>query len=555
LYIEKDAALERRFQPVMVGEPSLPATIAILRGLKERYEGHHKVRIQDAAIVAAATLSKRYISDRFLPDKAIDLIDEAASRLRMEIDSVPAVIDDIERRIVQLEIEREALKKEKGDVARKRFAVIKENLADLGEERGRLRARWENEKKAIQQIADLGQRLEDARNEAVRAEKEGNLTRAAELRYGTLGDLEKEMAASREELAALQEEGSLLREEIDAEDVAAIVAHWTGVPVSRMLEGEVEKLLKMEERLHRRVVGQDQAVETVAAAIRRSRAGLSDPDRPVGSFLFLGPTGVGKTELVRSLADFLFDDESALVRLDMSEYMESHSVARLLGAPPGYVGYEEGGQLTEAVRRRPYAVVLFDEIEKAHPDVFNALLQILDDGRLTDGKGRVVNFQNTLVVLTSNLGSDLIQEAGGALNEDVTAAIMERLRQRFRPEFLNRLDDIIMFHPLEREHLEKIVNIQFQRLRRLLADRGIDAELSPAARAHLAAVGFDPVYGARPLKRVLSKQVADPLALEILGGRVASGQSVLVDVEGGKLVFRPREAVVEGASEETVVQS
>ncbi len=555
LYIEKDAALERRFQPVLVGEPSLPATIAILRGLKERYEVHHKVRIQDAAIVAAATLSKRYISDRFLPDKAIDLIDEAASRLRMEIDSVPVVIDDIQRRIVQLEIEREALKKEKSDVARKRFAAIKETLANLGEERGRLRARWENEKKAIQKIADLGQQLEDARSEAVRAEKEGNLARAAELRYGTLGDLEKEMTVSREELAALQKRGSLLREEIDAEDVAAIVAHWTGVPVSRMLEGEVTKLLKMEERLHRRVVGQDQAVETVAAAIRRSRAGLSDPDRPVGSFLFLGPTGVGKTELVRALADFLFDDESALIRLDMSEYMERHAVARLLGAPPGYVGYEEGGQLTEAVRRRPYAVVLFDEIEKAHPDVFNVLLQILDDGRLTDGKGRVVNFRNTLVVLTSNLGSDLIQEAGGILDDGVSTAIMERLRQRFRPEFLNRLDDIIMFHPLAREHLEEIVQIQFQRLRRLLADKGMDAELSPAARAHLAAVGFDPVYGARPLKRVLSRAVADPLALEILEGRVSCGQTVLVDVEGDKLVFRPRAAAVEDTGEATMVQS
>jgi ATP-dependent Clp protease ATP-binding subunit ClpB len=418
-----------------------------------------------------------------------------------------------------------------------------------------LRARWENEKKVIQHLADLGQQLEDARNEAVRAEKEGNLARAAELRYGTLGELTKEMAVSRHELAALQAQGSLLREEIDAEDVAAIIAHWTGVPVSRMLEGEVEKLLKMEDRLHRRVVGQDQAVAAVAAAVRRSRAGLSDPDRPLGSFLFLGPTGVGKTELARSLAEFLFDDESALVRLDMSEYMERHTVARLMGAPPGYVGYEEGGQLTEAVRRRPYAVVLFDEIEKAHPDVFNALLQILDDGRLTDGKGRAVNFQNTLVILTSNLGSDLIQEAGGALDEEVTEAIMDRLRHRFRPEFLNRLDDTIMFHPLEREHLEKIVHIQFQRLRRRLTAQGMDADLSPAARAHLAAVGFDPVYGARPLKRVLSKEVADPLALEILEGRVAGGQLVLVDVEGDKLVFRPREAAGEGAPCATMVQS
>jgi ATP-dependent Clp protease ATP-binding subunit ClpB len=554
-HIEKDAALERRFQPVMVGEPTVEDAIAILRGLKERYELHHRVRIQDAAIVAAATLSKRYITDRFLPDKAIDLIDEAASRLRMEIDSVPAVIDDIQRRMVKMEIEREALKKEKDAAARKRLGVIKEELADLGEERARLRTRWENEKQIIQRIAGLGEQIEAARSEAARAEKDGNLSRAAELRYGTLGELEAGMKASQEELAGLQAGGALLSEEVDAEDVAQVVGRWTGVPVSRLMEGEVEKLLKMEERLHARVIGQDKAVEAVASAVRRSRSGLSDPARPVGSFLFLGPTGVGKTELVRALAEFLFVDEQAMVRLDMSEYMERHAVARLLGAPPGYVGYEEGGQLTEAVRRRPWSVVLFDEIEKAHPDVFNALLQILDDGRLTDGQGRTVDFRNTLVVMTSNLGSDLIQEAGGRLDEPVREAIMDRLRHSFRPEFLNRLDDIIMFHPLRAEHLERIVEIQFQRLRGLLAARGIDAELTAAARSYLAEVGFDPVYGARPLKRALGKEVADFLAREILEGRLQEGDRVKVDRQGDRMVFLPAPALPEGEEDTGVVHS
>jgi ATP-dependent Clp protease ATP-binding subunit ClpB len=554
-YIEKDAALERRFQPVMVSEPSVEDAIAILRGLKERYELHHRVRIQDAAIVAAATLSKRYITDRFLPDKAIDLIDEAASRLRMEIDSVPVVIDDIQRRMMKMEIEREALKKEKDAAARKRLAVIKEELADLGEERARLRTRWENEKGIIQRIAGLGEQLESTRSEAARAEKDGNLARAAELLYGTLGKLEEEMKTSQEELAALQKDGALLSEEVDAEDVASVVGRWTGVPVSRLVEGEVEKLLKMEERLHERVIGQHPAVQAVSAAVRRSRSGLSDPERPVGSFLFLGPTGVGKTELVRALGELLFADEQAIVRLDMSEYMERHAVARLIGAPPGYVGYEEGGQLTEAVRRRPWSVVLFDEIEKAHPDVFNSLLQILDDGRLTDGQGRTVDFHNTLVVMTSNLGSDLIQEAGGKLDEGVHEAIMDRLRHSFRPEFLNRLDDIIMFHPLLPEHLERIVDIQFRRLQGLLAARGVHADLSPAARAHLAEVGFDPVYGARPLKRAMGKEVADLMARELLEGRIQEGDRVTVDHQDGHMVFLPGAADQDSSEEPGMVQS
>ncbi|MFQ5669030.1 MAG: ATP-dependent chaperone ClpB [Acidobacteriota bacterium] len=538
-HIEKDAALERRFQPIQVGEPTVEDTIAILRGLKERYEVHHKVRIQDAAIVAAATLSRRYIADRFLPDKAIDLIDEAASRLRVEIDSVPAEIDTIERRIIQLQIEKEALKKEKDAVSRRRLGELQAELADLSEERGRLRARWENEKSIITRIGELGGRIEAARAEAARAEKEGNLARAAELRYGTIGEMERELAAATSELSRLQEKGALLREEVEAEDVARIVSKWTGIPVNRMLEGEVEKLLHMEERLHRRLVGQEEAVKAVASAVRRSRAGLDDPNRPIGSFLFLGPTGVGKTELVRALAEFLFDDEQAMVRLDMSEYMEKHAVARLLGAPPGYVGFEAGGQLTEAVRRRPYAVILFDEIEKAHPDVFNTLLQILDDGRLTDGKGRTVSFENALIVLTSNLGSDLIQEAGGCVDGAVREGIMARLRAAFRPEFLNRLDDVILFHALSEENLRAIVEIQFSRLQRLLAGRQIQAELTAPARDHIARVGHDPVYGARPLKRILKRQVADTLACEILEGRIQAGDRVRVDLRDGRLICEP----------------
>ena len=555
-HIEKDAAFERRFQPVMVGEPSVEDTIGILRGLKERYEVYHGVRIQDAAIVAAATLSRRYIADRFLPDKAIDLIDEAASSLRMEIDSVPAVIDEMNRRAVQLEIEREALRKEKDATSKRRIEEIKAELADLNEERSRLHARWENEKKIITCIGRLTGRIEETRAEATRAEKESNLGRVAELRYGTIGDLEKELAGATAQLEELQSQGSLLREEVEAEDIARVVSIWTGVPVSKMLEGEVEKLLEMERRLHGRVIGQDEAVGAVSDAVRRSRAGLGDPQRPIGSFLFLGPTGVGKTELVRALAEFLFDDEQAMVRLDMSEYMEKHAVARLIGAPPGYVGYEEGGQLTEAVRRRPYSVVLLDEIEKAHPDVFNALLQILDDGRLTDGKGRVVHFENTVVVMTSNLGGDLIQEAGGQVTDRVKEQVLARLHTAFRPEFLNRLDDVIVFHALDPGHIEKIVDIQFSRFRERLLSMEIDAELSPAARSLLAEAGFDPVYGARPLKRVFQRRLGDALAREMLEGRLKAGDRLGIDVENGRLAFRvPRTTDALGIGEDMVVES
>ncbi|MFQ5720405.1 MAG: ATP-dependent chaperone ClpB [Acidobacteriota bacterium] len=539
-YIEKDAALERRFAPVMVEEPGVEDAIAILRGLKERYEVHHRVRIQDAAIVAAATLARRYIADRFLPDSAIDLIDEAASRLRMEIDSVPAVLDDIQRQLTQLEIEREALRREKDAMSRQRLAEIETELADRGEERNRLAARWENEKKVITEIGDITREIEAARAEASRAEKDADLARAAELRYGTIRDLTHRLELATQRLEELQKDGALLREEVEPEDIAGVVSRWTGVPVSRMLEGEVEKLLKMEERLHRSVVGQDRAIAAVASAVRRSRAGLSDPARPIGSFLFLGPTGVGKTELVRGLARFLFDDEKAMVRLDMSEYMEKHSVARLIGAPPGYVGHEEGGQLTEAVRRRPYSVILFDEIEKAHPDVFNALLQILDDGRLTDGQGRVVHFENSLVVMTSNAGGAILQDAGGDVTPEVEKAVLAHLRTSFRPEFLNRLDDIIVFHALEPAHLQAIVDIQFARLARRLADRQIHAELSGAARRRIAEMGFDPVYGARPLKRVLQREVADALARQMLDGHLAPGARLLVDVEDDRFVFRDR---------------
>jgi ATP-dependent Clp protease ATP-binding subunit ClpB len=526
-YIEKDAALERRFQQVYVGEPSVEDTIAILRGLKERYEVHHGVRIQDAALVAAAILSDRYISGRQLPDKAIDLVDESASRLRIEIDSMPFEIDVVERRIRQLEIEKAALAKETDAQSKQRLAALDEELAGLAEERDAMVAHWQNEKDAISEIRELKERLEQARTDAEKAEREGNLELAAQLRYGTMRDIEHEIDEKTARLNELQSEQQMLKEEVDEEDIAEIVSKWTGVPVSRLMEGEMAKLVRMEDVLHARVVGQDEAVTVVANAIRRSRAGLSDPNRPIGSFLFLGPTGVGKTELARTLADFLFDDERAMVRIDMSEYQEKHNVSRLVGAPPGYVGYEEGGQLTEAVRRRPYAVVLLDEIEKAHPDVFNVLLQLMDDGRLTDGQGRTVNFTNTVLIMTSNLG-------GGA-DEPV---VMNAVRSNFKPEFLNRIDEIVFFHRLDERHLEHIVKIQVEQLRKRLADRNLGLELTEGALAHIAKVGYDPDFGARPLKRVLQKEVADPVALALLKGDYHDGDVVMVDATSdGSLTF------------------
>jgi len=526
-YVEKDAALERRFQQVYVGEPSVEDTVGILRGLKERYEVHHGVRIQDAALVAAAVLSHRYIPSRQLPDKAIDLIDEAASRLRIEIDSMPFEIDVVERRIRQLEIEKAALAKETDDQSAARLAGIEEELATLGEERNAMVAHWQNEKDAITEIRELKERLENARNDAEKAEREGNLEQAAALRYGTMRDLDAEIVQKTERLNDLQSDQQMLKEEVDEEDVAEIVAKWTGIPVSRLMEGEMSKLVRMEEVLHARVIGQDDAVSAVANAIRRSRAGLSDPNRPIGSFLFLGPTGVGKTELARTLADFLFDDEKAMVRIDMSEYMEKHSVSRLVGAPPGYVGYDEGGQLTEAVRRRPYAVVLLDEVEKAHPDVFNVLLQLLDDGRLTDGQGRTVDFTNTVLIMTSNLG-------GGA-EESV---VMGVVRNHFKPEFLNRIDEIVVFHRLGEGHIERIVEIQVEQLRERLAERNLGLEITDAALAHIASVGYDPDFGARPLKRVIQREVSDPVALALLKGEYTDGDIVVVDASSdGELTF------------------
>jgi ATP-dependent Clp protease ATP-binding subunit ClpB len=521
-HVEKDPALERRFQQVFVDEPSPEGALAILRGLKERYENHHGVRIQDSALVAAAQLSHRYITGRKLPDKAIDLVDEAAARLRIEIDSMPFEIDVVERRMRQLEIEKAALDRDTDASARDRLQVIGEELATLSEERNRLRAQWLTEKTQIESIRELKKRLEDDRGEADRAEREGNLARAAELRYGTMRDLERRIADESERLNEQQGDHPLLKEEVDAEDVAEIVAKWTGIPVSRLMEGEMAKLVRMEDVLHERVVGQDEAVRAVANAIRRSRAGLSDPDRPIGSFLFLGPTGVGKTELARTLADFLFDDATAMVRIDMSEYMEKHTVSRLIGAPPGYVGYEEGGQLTEAVRRRPYAVVLLDEIEKAHPDVFNVLLQLMDDGRLTDGQGRTVDFRNVVLIMTSNLGS------GGS--EEV---VLKAVREHFKPEFLNRVDEIVVFHRLGRDHLARIVDIQLAAVQQRLAERGITLTLTDGARQHVADAGYDPDYGARPLKRVIQREVADPLALLLLQGEFGTGDVVEVDVATG----------------------
>jgi len=535
-HIEKDAALERRFQPVFVDEPDVADTIAILRGLKERYEVHHGVRIADSAIVAAATLSERYIADRFLPDKAIDLIDEAASRLKIEIDSMPTEIDEVERRVQQLEIEREALKKEKDEASKERLAAIESELEELRESSAEMKARWQEEKSAIVALKEAKVALEEANRDAERAEREADLERAAKLRYGEIPELEKRVAEQEARLAELHAEGSaMLTEEVTEEDVAEVVAKWTGIPVSRLMEGEVEKLIHMEERLHERVIGQDEAIAAVSNALRRSRAGLSDPHRPIGSFLFLGPTGVGKTELARALAEFMFDSEQAMVRLDMSEYMEKHTVARLIGAPPGYVGYEEGGQLTEAVRRRPYAVILLDEIEKAHPDVFNTLLQIMDDGRLTDGQGRTVSFTNTVLIMTSNVGSAEI--VGEQVDEAIRERIEEVLAVTFKPEFLNRIDDTVIFHRLSKEDIGRIVDLQVEQLIGRVRERGVEIELTDEARTLLANLGYDPTYGARPLKRTIQKQLVDKLALKILEGEFREGDVVQVDAEGGELVF------------------
>jgi ATP-dependent Clp protease ATP-binding subunit ClpB len=535
-YIERDAAFERRFQPVQVGEPSAEDTIAILRGLKERYEVHHGVRIQDSALIAAALLSQRYIADRFLPDKAIDLIDEAASRLRIEIDSMPTEIDEVERRIQQLEIERQALRKETDAPSRERRGAIEAELAALREESTGMKAHWQAEKQVIGRIRDLKGQTEDARARLERAERDAELGEAAELRYGTIPGLLAQVEAENARLADLQREQKMLKEEVDDEDIAEVVAKWTGIPVSRLLESEVSKLVHMEERLHERVVGQGDAVAAVSNAIRRARAGLQDPNRPIGSFVFLGPTGVGKTELGRALATFLFDDEKALVRIDMSEFMEKHSVARLIGAPPGYVGYEEGGYLTEAVRRRPYAVLLLDEIEKAHPDVFNILLQILDEGRLTDGHGRTVDFKNTLIIMTSNIGSQWILDP--ELNEvEMNSRVSEAMRLAFKPEFLNRVDETVIFHRLSLQHIRRIVELQLVLLEARVAERGITLELTEAAKTYLAQQGYDPAYGARPLKRLIQREIQDPLAMALLRGDYAEGDTVRVDEVGLGLVF------------------
>jgi ATP-dependent Clp protease ATP-binding subunit ClpB len=545
-HIEKDAALERRFQPVMVGEPSVEDTISILRGLRERYEIHHGVKLKDAALVAAAVLSHRYITDRFLPDKAIDLVDEAASRLRMEIDSMPAELDEVQRRIMQLEIEREALRKERDKASKERLAKLEKELADLKEEQSQLRAHWEQEKEAIQKSRELKQQLEQVRQEVERAQRAGDYAKASELQYGRVPALEQQIKEEEVRLAKLQQTQKMLKEEVDEEDIAEVVGKWTGIPVSRLVEGEIQKLLHMEERLHARVVGQDEAINAVANAIRRARAGLQDPNRPLGSFIFLGPTGVGKTELARALAEFLFDDEHALIRIDMSEYQEKHTVSRMIGAPPGYIGYDEAGQLTEAVRRRPYSVVLFDEVEKAHPEVLNVMLQLLDDGRLTDGKGRTVDFKNTVVIMTSNLGSHYIADAASdtTLSEGVRRQVNEALRQHFRPEFLNRIDEIIFFHALGREHMKRIIDIQLRGLIKRLEDRKIHVELTERAKDFLVEEGYDPTYGARPLKRTIQRRVLDPLALRVLEGEFSEGDRIVVDVEAGAIVFAKQGVVV-----------
>jgi ATP-dependent Clp protease ATP-binding subunit ClpB len=533
-HIEKDAALERRFQPVYVGEPTVEDTIAILRGLKERYEVHHGVKITDSAIVAAATLSHRYITDRFLPDKAIDLVDEAASRLRIELTSMPQEIDELTRRMTQIQIEKQALSREDNPVSKQRLGEIESELAELQEKIAGLKAQWESEKSVITQINELKKKLEDTRESAGRAEREGDLNRAAELRYGALPQLQRDLDAAYARLAENQKSGAMLKEEVTDEDIAEIVSKWTGVPVTKMLESEIQKLVRMEDVLKTRVIGQEEAVIAVSNAVRRSRAGLKDPNRPIGSFIFMGPTGVGKTELARALAEFLFDDDNALVRIDMSEYMERHAVARLIGAPPGYVGYEEGGQLTEAIRRRPYAVVLFDEIEKAHPEVFNVMLQILDDGRLTDSKGRTVDFKNTVIIMTSNVGSQYIHEyqqsvRSPAQEEEMRKRVEDELHRHFRPEFLNRIDDIIVFHSLDLPHIKRIIEIQLRRLAKLVSDRGLTIDISDHAKDVLAQKGYDPAFGARPLKRALQKEIIDPLAIRLLEGKFKPGDTVFVN--------------------------
>ena len=536
-HIEKDPALERRFQPILVKEPSVEDTIAILRGLKERYEVHHGVRIKDAAIIAAATLSSRYISDRFLPDKAVDLIDEAASRLRIELDSMPAEIDALERRVIQLEIERQSLKKETDRTSVERREKIEKELAELRETLDKMKLHWTGEKEAIKKIQAIKGRIETFKIEEQNAQRSGDLARAAEIRYGRLVELNRELEEENGKLLEVQKDKQMLKEEVDAEDVAGVVANWTGIPVSRMLESDVQKLIRMEERLRQRVIGQEEGISAVSSALRRARSGLQDPNRPIGSFIFLGPTGVGKTELAKALAEFMFDNEQALIRIDMSEFMEKHSVARLIGAPPGYVGYDEGGHLTEAVRRRPYAVLLFDEIEKAHPDVFNILLQILDDGRLTDGHGRTVDFKNTIAIMTSNVGSQWIQDPT-LTDEERRERTMEALRDTFKPEFLNRIDDIIIFRTLAMADIERIIDIQLGLIRKRLQQRKLSLELTEGAKHYIAQAGYSPVYGARPLKRVLQKQILDPLALQLLEGAFVEGDRIVIDQDEGRVIFR-----------------
>ncbi|HEX8637957.1 MAG TPA: ATP-dependent chaperone ClpB [Pyrinomonadaceae bacterium] len=546
-HIEKDKALERRFQQVYVGEPNVEDTIAILRGLKERYEVHHGVRVKDSAIVAAATLSNRYITDRFLPDKAIDLIDEAASKLRIEIDSLPQEIDVLEREILQLEIEKQALSRETDEKSKERLNDIEKRIADLKEKSGAMKAKWQSEKDEIEKMRGAKEKLEQAKLELEQARQAGDLNKAAELQYGTIPELERLLNSEQNRLSELQNDGVMLKEEVDEEDVAEVVAKWTGVPVSKMLEGEMQKLVTMEDKLRTRVIGQDEALLAVANAVRRARAGLQDPNRPIGSFIFLGPTGVGKTETAKALAEFMFDDERALVRLDMSEYMEKHAVARMIGAPPGYVGYDEGGQLTEAVRRRPYSVVLFDEIEKAHPDVFNVLLQILDDGRLTDSKGRVVDFKNTVLIMTSNLGSREIMNSA-LVDTPIKEMITDVLRNHFKPEFLNRIDDIVIFGQLEKSEIERIIEVQLEKLRKNLAERGISIVLEDSAKALLATEGYDPTFGARPLKRAIQSHVQNPLAIKLLNGEIKSGSTIRVAADGGELKFTPEAATATTAA-------
>ena len=545
-YIEKDAALERRFQPVFVDEPSVEDTISILRGLRERYEVHHGVRIKDSALVAAAVLSQRYIADRFLPDKAIDLVDEAAARLRTEIESVPVELDEVQRRVMQLEIEREALKKEKDQASKDRLAKLEKELADLKARSDALRSQWQVERQAVERLRKLRQEIDQTRIEIEQAERAYDLNRAAELRYGKLTDLERRLQSEEELLQKKQGGSRLIKEEVDEEDIAEVVSRWTGIPISKLMQGEIEKLLQLADHLHKRVIGQDEAVAAVADAVIRARSGLKDPNRPIGSFIFLGPTGVGKTELARALAEFMFDDERAMIRIDMSEYMEKHAVSRLIGAPPGYVGYEEGGQLTAAVRRRPYSVILFDEIEKAHHDAFNVLLQILDDGRLTDGQGRIVDFKNTVIIMTSNIGSDRILEFSGKTDsiayDRMKEAVLTEMRHHFRPEFLNRIDEIVVFHSLTEEHLRKILQIQLERLRSRLAERHISIELTPAAETHLAREGYDPVYGARPLKRAIQKELETPLGRQLLAGKIKDGDTVVVDWQNDEFTFSTKGA-------------